>query len=155
MIERLVNFFRKKSQPAAEIRAEEQIAQRKKELACLEEHLQELERLAKQLKYLKGTVQTIVAKSRFLLSNGCSKDNIDFLSKYLPYARRIAAEHVNYRVSSSNDLKLFWNLLQSKGILQRLACALAEKCDQLGQNKSDDFSAELAALDSILKMRGY
>ncbi|MBQ7585029.1 MAG: hypothetical protein IJU40_02120, partial [Desulfovibrionaceae bacterium] len=128
---------------------------KEQEIQKIESYIHDLEEISKKLVNLNSVTQKIVMYSKILLENNISQDNIDFLQRYLPYIKKILQEHLKYRQESSNNLMFFWNLVKSKPIILRFSNTLGDKCANIDSSKSDEFSAELAALDSLLKMKGY
>ncbi|MBP3730722.1 MAG: 5-bromo-4-chloroindolyl phosphate hydrolysis family protein [Mailhella sp.] len=78
-----------------------------------------------------------------------------FLAKYLPITHRIVDEH--QRLSSINVKSddVASSLSRSHELMERLAKAFADEYVTLQQNDAINFTAELNALDAVLKMQGH
>lgn len=129
--------------------------QKENDIKTVTNCLEYLDKQSKNLKNLNSIVKRIVKDSNVLIENNITSDNLNFLLHYIPIVTKIIEEHVRYRECSRNNLNLFWNLVKSKNILIRFSQTLYDRSKSIETHKVEDFSAELSALDSILKINGY
>ena len=78
-----------------------------------------------------------------------------FLDKYLPITHRIIDEHNRLSGMKVSSGEIKDSLERSHEMLERLAKAFADEYAALQQNDAINFTAELNALDAVLKMQGH
>lgn len=83
---------------------------------------------------------------------GGARDAASFLARYLPRVHRVADETSRMRESASPG---GISLERTREVLERLEGAFRDEKNRLSRNDSINYQAEIDALDSLLKMRGY
>ncbi len=102
-----------------------------------------------------------IAYSSFSIIQSMHDDPADripgrrFLDKYLPITHRILDEHIRLSGMNAKSDDIRDSLGRSREILERLSLAFADEYTSLLQNDAMNFTAELNALDAVLKMQGH
>lgn len=77
-----------------------------------------------------------------------------FLNRYLPATHRVVDEYVRLAGENASQEDVVAALARSGEILERMATAFAEERESMLQNDAINYTAELNALDTMLKMQG-
>ncbi len=78
-----------------------------------------------------------------------------FLQRYLPAAEHIADEYTRLILSNSKREDVSFAVRRAEEVLSRLHKAFSEELSAMLANDSASFTAELNALDKLLKMSGH
>ncbi|MBO4301116.1 MAG: 5-bromo-4-chloroindolyl phosphate hydrolysis family protein [Desulfovibrio sp.] len=101
-----------------------------------------------------------IATSALGIVEGMRQDPADmpgghkFLGRYLPATHRVVDEYVRLAAENSGQEDVTAALARSGEILERMAVAFADERTSMLQNDAINYTAELNALDTMLKMRG-
>jgi len=102
-----------------------------------------------------------IAYSTFSIIQSMTDDPADrlpgkrFLDKYLPITHRILDEHMRLSGLNNKSEEIRNSLGKSQDMMERLSRAFADEHSSLLQNDAMNFTAELNALDAVLKMQGH
>ena len=132
-----------------------------KRIDAWEDQAKQLRAKARSVPENMGAFVDSIAMSTFEMLKNMREDPADrrpgekFLNRYLPAANKIVDEYVRLAGEHVTQDNVAESLARAVQVLERLDKAFQEEHSAMLRNDSVNFTAELNALDALLKMGGH